>query len=219
MSGKFVSQRSYTPIPERVDMTPLRSSSVKATLLKACLFGGVLLGLGYGGYKGGLIGGGGKKLDSGLRPAPAFKLQNSSGKEVSLRDFKDQVVVVHFWAAWCPPCIPELPEVLAAAKKLPKDSDGKDIIWLLISQDETWEQAKKILDESTLPQNVVSVIDPKAKLSGDFGTYQFPETYVLARDHGIAAKWIGPQEWTGEWGAKALQGLDSLSRTGKLTAN
>jgi len=136
---------------------------------------------------------------------------NSANQAISLKDYKNSVVVIHFWAAWCAPCIPELPEVLASAKKLAKDRNGKTIYWVIISQDETWEQAKKILDESTLPTNVISLIDPKAEVSDLLGTYQFPETYVISKKGDIVAKWIGPQEWSGLWGEKALDGIQTLS--------
>lgn len=152
----------------------------------------------------------------GLKPAPDFTLKTSAGKAVRLSDWKDEAVIVHFWASWCPPCIPEIPEILSAAKRLPKDQNGRPIHWLLVSQDQTWEKAHSIVNEDALPENVVVVLDPEAKVSDLFGSYQFPETYFLTRDHGIASKWIGAQEWTGKWGDDAINGIESASRFGQL---
>lgn len=157
-----------------------------------------------------------KESTSGLREAPAFKLPIADGKSFELSSLKDHVVVVHFWAAWCPPCLPEIPEILGAAKKLPKDQDGKPIYWVFITQDPDWEKAHKILPESMLTENVISVIDADAKISDLYGSYQFPETYLVNRDGEIAAKWIGPQEWSAGWGDQALYGIETLSRTKAL---
>jgi len=190
----------------------------KGALLKAFVVGGIVLGAGLGVYRGMPELAGPAKLASGLRPAPEFTLKDANGKDVRLKDFSDSVVIVHFWAQWCAPCLPELPEIQGAAKKLPKDREGKNIVWLLVSQDESWEQAKKALDTAALTENVVAVLDPEAKLSAEFGTYQFPETYVLSREHGIAAKWIGPQEWSGDWGSRALAGIEALSSQKKTLA-
>lgn len=157
-----------------------------------------------------------KTLPDGLKKAPEFSLERFGGKKFGSKDFRDHVVVVHFWASWCGPCIPEIPEILSAAKKTPKDQDGRDIYWLIVSQDQTWEKAHTILKEEMLTTNVISVLDPEAKVSDQFGTYQFPETYLINREGGIAAKWIGSQGWSGAWGAKVGQGIESLSRLKKI---
>lgn len=154
----------------------------------------------------------------GLKTVPVFALKQFNGEEAGTRTWRDDVIVIHFWASWCPPCIPEIPEVLAAAKKLPKDQSGRAIRWLFVSQDESWEKAHSILPESLLPENAVSVLDPDAKVSDLFGTYQFPETYLITRGGGIAMKWIGPQAWSGTWGDQALQAIESLSRLNRVEA-
>ncbi len=159
-----------------------------------------------------------RALEDGLRPAPLFSLPRADGGSLALSNLNDHVVVVHFWAAWCPPCLPEIPEILSAAKKLPKDQQGRPIYWVLITQDDDWEKAHKVLPESLLSENVISLMDAKANVSDSFGSYQFPETYLLTRGGGIAAKWIGPQEWSGEWGKQALIGIESLSRLQKVSA-
>lgn len=152
------------------------------------------------------------KPADGLKIAPDFTLKKSNGESIHIAEWKDHMVVVHFWASWCAPCIPEIPEILAAAKRLPKDKNGRAIYWLLVSQDQTWEKAHSILKEETLPENVFAVLDPEAQVSDRFGSYQFPETYLITRDRGLAAKWIGPQEWTGKWGDSVIDGIEGASR-------
>jgi thiol-disulfide isomerase/thioredoxin len=152
----------------------------------------------------------------GMRKAPDFEVAGANGKSFSLEGWKDHAIVVHFWASWCAPCIPEIPEILGAAKRLPKDRDGRAIHWLLVSQDTTWEKARTILKDEGLPENVFAGLDPEAKVSDSFGSYQFPETYLITRKGEIAAKWIGPQEWSGTWGEQALAGIESVSRTEML---
>lgn len=155
-------------------------------------------------------------LRSATKNSLNFKLKNQKNEWVSSREFKGSVVVIHFWASWCPPCLPELGEFLQAVQKLPQSKDGKKIYWVLISQDESWEKAQKVLDNHSIPPGTILLLDPNGKSTNDFGTYQFPETYVLNQDHEMAAKWIGPQAWSESWGENALSGIEKLSRLGKL---
>ncbi len=57
----------------------------------------------------------GRRIESPVivRPAPSFTLRDLNGKQVSLSDFEGKVVILDFWATWCPPCVKEIPHFIA----------------------------------------------------------------------------------------------------------
>ncbi|MEO5719116.1 MAG: TlpA disulfide reductase family protein [Chthoniobacterales bacterium] len=66
------------------------------------------------------------------RVAPGWELKNLEGKPVKLSDFKGKVVVLNFWATWCPPCRREIPDLVA----LQKQYAGKGLVIVGVSLDE-----------------------------------------------------------------------------------
>jgi len=127
------------------------------------------------------------------RAAPLFELQDVHGRMQSLQQIQEPVVIIHFWASWCPPCLEEIPRWIAAGPTM-KDFPVKLVA---ISVDENWEKALKVLPISKLSPNMMLLLDPKNEVAGKYGTRQFPESYVLNRNRQIVEKWIGSQDWTG----------------------
>ncbi len=64
--------------------------------------------------------------------APAWQLQDLQGKSVKLSDFKGKVVLLNFWATWCPPCREEIPDLIS----LQKQYAGQGLVIIGISMDE-----------------------------------------------------------------------------------
>ncbi len=126
------------------------------------------------------------------KKAPPFSLPDEQGKIWTLDSFKDTVVVLHFWASWCGPCIDELPEIFAFVRKL--EGQAK-FSFVAISLDENWEDAIKALPKRDLPKKWISLLDPKQASSHAYGSFQFPETYLISKDQKIITKWVGPQKW------------------------
>ena len=135
---------------------------------------------------------GGPSSSGTRKPAPLFELKDFSGKMHRLEEFKGQPMVVHFWASWCPPCLNEISEWIEFTKKL----QGKPIGFVAISLDKSWDDAQKILNDQQLPPNVISLLDVEGKVADQYGSYQYPETYILNSKHEIFVKLVGPQKWS-----------------------
>ena len=121
--------------------------------------------------------------------APDFTVQDSD-HSVTLSQYRGKVVVLNFWATWCPPCIEETPAMVRMTS-LMKD---KGVVVLAVSIDADDAAYHKFLKDYSV--NMVTVRDEAKKVSTLYGTFGWPETYVIDRQGVIRRKFIGPVEWT-----------------------
>ena len=156
-------------------------SPVKRTALLTLLLIGLLSGL-IGCYSGGHP----ARIGSN---APDFTLQDSDHK-ITLSQFRGQVVVLNFWGSFCPPCIEETPSMVRMQARL-KD---KGVVVLGISIDVDDAAYHKFLKDFNV--NMVTVRDGAQRVSGLYGTFGWPETYVIDRNGVIRRKFIGAVDWT-----------------------
>ena len=124
--------------------------------------------------------------------APEFTLPSPDGRRVSLSQFRGKVVMVHFWATWCPPCVEEMPML----QKLYDSLKGGDFELLAVSVDEGGpEVVMRFMRRNGL--SLPLLFDPdKTVASLRYGTFKFPETYVIDRDGIVRRKIIGSRDWT-----------------------
>lgn len=120
--------------------------------------------------------------------APDFTVKDSD-KTVTLSQFKGKPVLLNFWATWCPPCVEEMPSMVELQKQL-----GDKVIILAVSTDVDDDAYKKFTSKRT--QGLLTIRDGDGKANGLYGTFQFPETYVIDRNGVIQRKFIGAQNWT-----------------------
>jgi peroxiredoxin len=143
----------------------------------------------------------GKIITTGDK-ALEFKLPDMKGQLVNLSDFRGKIVLVHFWATWCPPCVEEIPTLAYLNQELA----GGDFAILAISVDEGGAKAVG----SFLKQKGLSVpvlLDPDRATAASYGTFKFPETYILDREGIVRYKIIGPSNWRDPLAAKLIKDM------------
>jgi cytochrome c biogenesis protein CcmG, thiol:disulfide interchange protein DsbE len=132
---------------------------------------------------------------AGTRPsrigaaAPDFTVHDSE-RTVTLSQFKGQVVVLNFWATWCPPCIEEMPSLVQMQQRM----KAKGVTVLAVSVDVDENQYRRFLREHNV--SLLSVRDADQKSNELYGTFKFPETYVIDRNGVVRRKFIGAVDWT-----------------------
>jgi thiol-disulfide isomerase/thioredoxin len=120
--------------------------------------------------------------------APDFSITDSE-RTVRLSQFRGKPVVLNFWATWCPPCVEEMPSLVALQKEL-----GDSVVILAVSADQD-ESAYKNFTRQRTP-GLLTVRDGKGYANALYGTFAFPETYIIDRQGVIRRKFIGPVNWT-----------------------
>jgi cytochrome c biogenesis protein CcmG/thiol:disulfide interchange protein DsbE len=121
--------------------------------------------------------------------APNFSITTEKGKTVSVSDFGGKVLVLNFWATWCPPCVQEMPSLNQFAATM-KD---KGVVVLAVSIDKN-EKAYKTFLQRTRPA-FETAFDPDANISSEYGTFKWPETYVIDKSGKVTQKLISNQDW------------------------
>jgi cytochrome c biogenesis protein CcmG/thiol:disulfide interchange protein DsbE len=111
------------------------------------------------------------------------------GKPGRLTDLKGKVVVLNFWATWCPPCVEETPSL----NQLQKHIQSRNALVLGVSVDEDPAAYEKFLKDYGIV--FPTFREPSRKLALDYGTPMFPDTYVIDRHGKILRKFYGPQQW------------------------
>lgn len=124
------------------------------------------------------------------REAPEFTLKDVNGKSVPLSAFRGKVVLLNFWATWCPPCKAEMPSF----QKLFQAERNRGLEVVAISTDKSVKDVRDYLSKNRFDFTVL--VDDNAKVRNLYRVFSMPTTYLIDRKGVIAEKFMGEYEWT-----------------------
>ena len=120
--------------------------------------------------------------------APEFAITTDHGRRITPTSFGGKVLVLNFWATWCSPCIQEIPSLDQFQKKF----SGTGVVVVAVSIDKNSQKYKSFLEHVHVSFDTVR--DPSADVSAQYGTFQYPETYII-KDGRIMRKFAEAENW------------------------
>jgi len=122
--------------------------------------------------------------------APSFTITADDGRTISVPNFGGKVLVLNFWASWCPPCVDETPSLSELAAQF--TNRGVVVLGVSIDKDEkAYQDFLKRYNPAFLTAR-----DPEIKISADYGTFKIPETYIIDSRGKVVQKVISNTDWT-----------------------
>lgn len=131
--------------------------------------------------------------------APDFSIATDTGRTVSLPDFGGKVLVLNFWASWCQPCAQETPSLSRFAQTYAP----KGVVVLALSVDKDAKAYSAFLQK----YRPAFLTARDSKLHEDFGTYMYPETYIIDAKGRVLKKIAEGADWNDP---SVTQYIDSL---------
>ncbi len=124
--------------------------------------------------------------------APEFSITADNGQTVTRSNFGGKLLVLNFWATWCTPCIQELPSL----DEFQRELASQGVVVLGVSVDKDEKAYKRFLERAKV--SFLTTRDPDNKVNSAYGTFKFPETYIINRDGKVVSKIISATNWTDE---------------------
>lgn len=125
------------------------------------------------------------KFDVG-KPAPEFTLPDLEGNQIELSSMKGKVLILDFWATWCPPCKEEVPHLVALQSKY--RDQGLQIVGLSLDKAGA-SMVKPFADEHDVNYTMLIANDETAKAYG--GVSMIPTTFLVDRNGVVVKRFIG----------------------------
>lgn len=136
-------------------------------------------------------------------PAPDVSVVSlADGKTLKLSDLKGKVVLLNFWATWCPPCREEIPSMI----KLNSFMAGKPFQMVAVSIDEGGKQAIESFFKST-GFSLPTYIDESGASGKAYGITGVPESFIIDKNGVLVKKIIGGAAWDSPEVVAFLEGL------------
>ena len=123
------------------------------------------------------------------RQAPDFTVQDGD-RRVALSGLRGKVVVLNFWATWCPPCVDEVPSLVKMQQQL-----RDQVTVLAVSVDDDESIYRKFMHDYGA-EGLLAVREPSRASADLYGATGFPETYIIDRNGVVQRKLVGPVDWT-----------------------
>lgn len=130
-----------------------------------------------------------KVIDKG-DTAPSFSIKTDQGPVISRANYKGKLLVLNFWASWCAPCVEEWPSLNEFARMY-KD---KGVTVLGVSVDENEKKYREFLARGK--PEILTARDPESSISASYGTFLYPETYIIDTKGKVLFKIANAQTWT-----------------------
>jgi cytochrome c biogenesis protein CcmG/thiol:disulfide interchange protein DsbE len=121
--------------------------------------------------------------------APRFSVVTTTGQTVTRDDFGGKLLVLNFWATWCPPCVAEMPSLNEFQRQLRESG----VVVLAVSVDKNERVMREFVDRFGL--NFAVARDADAEVPASFGTFKYPETYIIDSRGRVLEKLIAEQDW------------------------
>ncbi|MDY0290770.1 MAG: TlpA disulfide reductase family protein [Desulfuromonadaceae bacterium] len=163
----------------------LRFLHKTAIVALVCLLCGLMLACDKGGSADGSAG----RVNMGT-VAPNFTLENMQGEEVTLSDLQGKVVLVNFWATWCPPCRQEMPSMESLYRHL-KDQ-GFEMLAINVEKNGPEAVSSFLSDKS---HSFPILFDPQAQVQRLYNVSKYPETFVVDRNGIVVEHVVGAIDW------------------------
>ncbi len=126
-----------------------------------------------------------RRAPSGGTAAADFTLQDLNGKSVRLSDYRGKVVILDFWATWCPPCRASIPGL----EKIYKAYKDKGLVILAVSLDQgEWDSVKSFSAEYGI---TYTVLKGNEDVSDKYQVRTIPMLLVIDKEGRIAKRYLG----------------------------
>lgn len=139
-----------------------------------------------------------------LVPFSTLTLKDLNGKTHSLTDYKGKVVLVNFWATWCPPCRSEMPSI----QRLKEHMAGKPFVILAVDMAETEAEIRDFLREMSASKiDFTILMDKDGKSIKTWNVSVFPTSFIIDAEGQLRYALLGATEWDGYEPVHAIEGL------------
>ena len=128
-------------------------------------------------------------VQEGVVAAPDFTTEDAAGNRVSSRSFRGRVVLLNFWATWCPPCRLEMPSM----ERLYGEFRGQGLEIVAVNFMESRELVQAFAREQNLTYPML--LDRRSDIAERYGVMRLPETVVIGRSGEVIAKTTGYKDW------------------------